>query len=306
MLSSILLLLVTFLLVSFIAVYVLKYSFGDNPSRSFGVALTVVVLLALGYYTYLFLCCPKTATLSYHHGYNLAGLFLLFFFMQVLRAFLDQLDIRARTGKCDFTGIALLKNSGDMLIEFTVFGAIYVMIAYSSVYEDKHTIFASIGYLLSALCVVKILKYRIYDDLYKRWLHIGGSYLGSTTSAPTTLLQGIFNVLFRAYLTIALSFACVYLLLYFGPLILDGKKSFAVTNQSGNLFVDFVYFSIITMSTVGYGDISPVGIIPKLLCAFQILLGYFFVGTTFAYVFYVIGIRPPTSPHPKEKESGVS
>lgn len=292
MLSIILLCFVTFSLILCIAAYVLKYSFGDNPPRYFVAVLAIVVLFSLGYYAYLFAYRPTTVLLSHYDGYNLVGLFLLFLFMQVLRAILDQLDVKSRTGKCNFTGIMLLKNAGDMLIQFTVFGAIYVMIVYSSAYENKHTIFASIGYLLSALCVVKILKYRIYDDLYKRWLHIGGSFLGSTTSAPTTLLQGIYNVLFRAYLTIALSFACVYLLLYFGPLILDGKKSFDVANKSGNLFVDFVYFSIITMSTVGYGDISPVGIVPKLICAFQILLGYFFVGTTFAYVFYAIGSRP--------------
>jgi hypothetical protein len=179
-----------------------------------------------------------------------------------------------------------------MLIEFTVFSAIYVMIIYSSAYDKENTIFSTLGYLLSTLCILKILKYRIYDDLYRRWLHLGGSYIGSSTSAPTTLLQGIYNVLFRAYLAIALSFACIYLLLYFGPLIPSGEKPFHVTNKSGNLFVDFIYSSIITMSTVGYGDISPIGVVPKLLCAFQVLLGYFFVGTTFAYVFYVIGSRP--------------
>jgi hypothetical protein len=281
---------ITSVLIGCLAYYSWKYAFGKNPTKRFAVTLAIVISTALLFYAYLFLTRPE-GLMNDHHWGNISGLFLAFVFLQALRAVLDQLDVKAREGRFNFDKVSFQKNARDMVIEFTVFGAIYVMIAYASAVKTEYRFYALTGCLFSIFPILKVLKYRIYDDLYKRWLHKGGSFIGPITSVPTTLLQGIYNVLFRAYLLIALSFACIYTLLYFDSIITDGMPVFSVNNASGNLFVDFIYFSIITMSTVGYGDISPIGVIPKLLCASQVLLGYFFIGSTFAYIFFVISVQ---------------
>ena len=49
------------------------------------------------------------------------------------------------------------------------------------------------------------------------------------------------------------------------------------SGQPGTQFTDLatsVYWAIVTMTTVGYGDITPVTAIGRLLSAFVILLGY--------------------------------
>lgn len=38
--------------------------------------------------------------------------------------------------------------------------------------------------------------------------------------------------------------------------------------------MDFFYFSLVTQSTVGYGDITPVHNIPRMVCMFQIMSIY--------------------------------
>jgi hypothetical protein len=105
---------------------------------------------------------------------------------------------------------------------------------------------------------------------------------------------------------IALSFACIYLLIYFdtNP---TGERPFTIMHASNNLLVDFIYFSVVTVSTVGYGDILPVAVLPKLVSIFQILLGYFFIGSSFSYIFFVLtGLpgatnkAPPTEERPKQ------
>ncbi len=40
-------------------------------------------------------------------------------------------------------------------------------------------------------------------------------------------------------------------------------------------FVDNLYYSVATITTVGYGDVFPIGIIPKLFCMIELIIGQF-------------------------------
>lgn len=313
-----------------------KYAFGKKITKKIKIILIITVGLAASYYSLiLFTYRPKETALEEYLRSNLLGLFLLFLFIQFLRVVLDQADFKARYKKLIFGKEYVIKNLVDMLINFIVYSVIYLLIIYSSVKQNKSYLYSIIAYVISVCSILRILKYRIIDDFYKRWLLKGGSFIGPATSVATTFLQLVCNALLRAYVIIALSFACIYLLIYFdsfpvaeqnkngieyanitsqscpiqvsnsaiqrikidenGNTSLDWdkyeNKAFYITNNSGNLFIDFIYFSFITMSTVGYGDILPIGIIPKIICIIQILLGYFFIGSTFALVTYVISVH---------------
>jgi voltage-gated potassium channel Kch len=64
----------------------------------------------------------------------------------------------------------------------------------------------------------------------------------------------------------------------------------------GLRFVDALYFSVITLTTVGYGDFAPETDIGKLFTAVYVLVG---VGILLAFVTTVAGTMSQTSPlHP--------
>ena len=69
---------------------------------------------------------------------------------------------------------------------------------------------------------------------------------------------------------ILLSAGIVYLLL----LLLLYKTEFAAGNTGFASFWDAVWYSLVTMTTVGYGDITPVTNLGRLLSGFIMLLGY--------------------------------
>jgi hypothetical protein len=146
--------------------------------------------------------------------------------------------------------------------------------------------FRLIGYIFCAFTLFKVAKYRIYDDLFKRALGRNkGSYIGLSSNPAANLLQGLFNVLLRAYFYVTVTFGCIYALMIGGSYsTADGILNIGETGRSGNVFVDLVYFSVVTISTVGYGDISPKATSAKLLCMCEILLGYFFIGMLLATI----------------------
>jgi hypothetical protein len=85
-----------------------------------------------------------------------------------------------------------------------------------------------------------------------------------------------FKLLGRSYLEIAVCYASLYLML---P---DRSFEHPPTNS-----FDSLYFSWITITTTGFGDITPKGILARCLCMTEVGLGLmllvFAVGTYFSY-----------------------
>jgi len=78
------------------------------------------------------------------------------------------------------------------------------------------------------------------------------------------------------YLLIGLFFATVY-----GFIAALGEGRMFVQNPSPNS-IDTLYFSLITMTTVGYGDLTPAGDVPKMLAASEALVGQMYLVTAVA------------------------
>ncbi len=59
-------------------------------------------------------------------------------------------------------------------------------------------------------------------------------------------------------------------------------------------FVDFLYFSLVTAATIGYGDVAPITLLSKLLVMVQMVFGYAFLSILVGMIVSWIGTRPQT------------
>ncbi len=95
-----------------------------------------------------------------------------------------------------------------------------------------------------------------------------------------------FLVLLLVYATVIIGFGCIYLSLHFlgVSVLLEGTGR--MDGPLAHLIEDVMYFSAVTLLTVGYGDIIPEGI-GRWIAMVQALIGYLlpaaFVVTSIVY-----------------------
>jgi hypothetical protein len=102
-----------------------------------------------------------------------------------------------------------------------------------------------------------------------------------------------------AYLSIGLAFSLFYA-------AANGFDSAAFPNVEGVSLGDFNYFSFVTMTTLGFGDITPATDIPRALSVLQTILGQIFLVVVVARVVSLLGTdrkRPLVMP-PKQGPAG--
>ena len=75
----------------------------------------------------------------------------------------------------------------------------------------------------------------------------------------------------RPHINIKLDLALVIACL----LLWVGVATFTYYNLEAWTFIDSFYFSVVTLTTVGYGEMHPTGTISKLFTAFNSLSGVF-------------------------------
>jgi Ion channel len=89
---------------------------------------------------------------------------------------------------------------------------------------------------------------------------------------------------------------CTYLLigLFFASLYatvgtLDGGSFFV--QATATTPVDFLYFSFVTLTTLGYGDLTPAGDVGRMLAVTEALLGQLYLVTVVALVIGNVGVQ---------------
>jgi hypothetical protein len=107
----------------------------------------------------------------------------------------------------------------------------------------------------------------------------------------TLTVDSIFATV-AAYLLLALLFAQIYLcLMTWNP------ASFSLTadvaeRPAHQLHSDMTYFSLVTLATVGYGDILPATHVARMLAMFQAVTGQFYVAVVVAMFVGAYGSQP--------------
>ena len=105
-------------------------------------------------------------------------------------------------------------------------------------------------------------------------------------SQPTVTMKTVMGAL-CVYLFIGFFFVVVYT----GVDLVDQGGFFAQTDEAGG--VDFVYFAFVTQATVGYGDLSPITDLGRMLAITQALLGQVYLVTIVAALVSNLGrVRP--------------
>jgi membrane-associated HD superfamily phosphohydrolase len=78
------------------------------------------------------------------------------------------------------------------------------------------------------------------------------------------------------YLLIGMTFAATYITIA----VVSGEPFFVQTDQAQP--VDFTYFSLVTLATVGYGDLTAANPMPRMLAAIEGLTGQLYLVTVVA------------------------
>ncbi|MBU2870338.1 potassium channel family protein [Colwellia sp. E2M01] len=118
-----------------------------------------------------------------------------------------------------------------------------------------------------------------FDKLYLFMLLIFFIFSGLQTAKQVLFTGDIdFNKILGAiclYLLMGLSWAVIYTLIQL--YIPNSFVNIHSNNQWFTLFPDFIYFSFVTLTTLGFGDISPSLPLSRFLVYFEAIVGQFYL-----------------------------
>lgn len=148
---------------------------------------------------------------------------------------------------------------------------------------EKHTI-ETIGYLavilgIGLLMTLKWIIYQNHNKVYLTYLLIGmilGVIIGMVPKSTSVLIykkeHWFMHAVFMYFALIIYAFASLF---YCIEIITPG--SFTGYTPWNNFFegiIEFVYFSTVTFSTVGFGDIHPTSSVAKLAVCAEIMITF--------------------------------
>lgn len=133
------------------------------------------------------------------------------------------------------------------------------------------------------------------------WL-VGGLTVYRVVKSPTVNFESVFGAI-SAYLLFGLAWALSYWAIcavapQSFPALAEGEASDATKIEHVGDFSGVVYYSFVTMSSLGYGDITPRGGIARTLSWVQSVTGQFYLAIVIAWL-----VNALPRPHTKENET---
>lgn len=144
-----------------------------------------------------------------------------------------------------------------------------------------------ISWIFFAFNIIRISRFQIFGEILfanKLWIKRKTSF-----NPMSIFFHGVVGAIVKAFFFTILGFSIGCLLIIGDQAhYYDRIRDFSINNPSGYVLIDFVYFAAITITTVGYGDISPISVEAKLFCAAMILFSYVilvaFLGVTISAI----------------------
>jgi voltage-gated potassium channel len=146
-------------------------------------------------------------------------------------------------------------------------------IAFSTMLVDSPALFVLFCILSAGFC----------------WM-VGGAIVAATVRRPTISIDSVMNAI-SAYLLFGLAWALSYWAIHTAdPASFQGMAP-PSKNDEFVKFSETVYYSFVTMTTLGYGDITPESRIAQTLTWLQAVTGQFYVAILVAWL--VSGLPRP-------------
>ena len=109
--------------------------------------------------------------------------------------------------------------------------------------------------------------------------------------------------LLRIYLNMLAGFTLINATLEVGHILTGSPPPFGFGADQGQLFIDALYYTVVTMTTLGYGDIVPRSWDSKLLLIFQCLVSYIMFALMIGIITRGVVKTRTTSSGPKDTDN---
>jgi len=177
--------------------------------------------------------------------------------------------------------------TNNLLLLTFVWQILDVLVLTLIAHKSELAVDVSIGLMIFFQCLNLILIVLVSIKLVKQLLHRNAS--------------GLFLV--QSYLSTIMLFAGIYMLLFrINMKTFSGLPESAdrvISMEMFDIWVRFLYFSVTTMSTVGYGDIYPTMWYSCLVAMLQMLLNTLYTVVIFAKGMAHFAQQQPAGPVPK-------
>lgn len=154
----------------------------------------------------------------------------------------------------------------------------YSIVIYTILYNPvEQTDFVIVSIVITLCCMLALLM-MLLDKIRKLIV----AFLEITKSSRVYTLGDVCSAFFVIYLLSGLAFAILYNLEFYGlfPML-----------KNVSSWHDYIYFSFITLATIGYGDITPIGI-GKLIVVVESGVGIFLTAITVGFVISYFSRKP--------------
>jgi len=184
-----------------------------------------------------------------------------------------------------FSSLYMLNHS-PRLRRFAYFngGLMLILVALSGFFKDIPPAFEIVG-AFATLCFLILIAFAIIFDIFH-----SQEVTADTISGAACL-----------YLLIGIIWGEAYSMLeHLSP----GSFYYSLPEKVGRMISSsfFTYFSFVTLTTIGYGDISPVSKVAKLLVITEAILGQLYIAIFLARIIASYQGRKKSAPPPKDKK----
>ena len=188
------------------------------------------------------------------------------------------------------TGLILLMSIGPVLHEYTslnnpalleiIFGGSFLLFIASLAGNLRAFWLALVPALIALICAVLAI---LLDSLIFRYFMLGAS-LTFFSVAVRYASQEVFLAA-AVDLNKVIGAICIYLLLVicwaiayeFLELLTPGSFNGIAPDMESSRFDEFVYFSLVTITTLGYGDTTPSNLVAGFCAGMEALVGVFYI-----------------------------
>jgi hypothetical protein len=157
----------------------------------------------------------------------------------------------------------------------------------------------------SAGVIVGLLLGYAFRRLPEGFLSMIRGFFGSKQELKKYSFLRSLSSFLVGYVAVVLIFSLWFYAFYLeGAYFTEGKSNspfFSVDNINYPQWWDFIYYSFVTMTTLGYGDITPLKIFPQLLVMFESTIGVLLPAIFIGIILYVAG-KNAEMPKPRDDD----